>query len=178
MATKPKSTPPGISKLPIWSEANLMLFALLTGCHNYHPNLDWRSQSAMMSFWQILLWFNNSLWMSGCLLANCLVWVPSTLGWSQRGYFTRLISQSCEMRSESTSPPAPAMAILISNGVGERSLGMVTVFCHSDQAKVQPSVILLILVQQDTPELALVVMKIFTGSPYFPRSPVASPTLT
>ena len=30
------------------------------------------------------------------------------------------------------------MAILITNGVGKGSLGMVTIFCHSDQVKVEP----------------------------------------
>ena len=39
MITEPRGTPPGISMLPIQSETNLMLFALLTGCHNYHLNV-------------------------------------------------------------------------------------------------------------------------------------------
>ena len=37
------------------------------------------------------------------------------------------------------------MVILITNRVGQGSLGMVTVFFHSDQAKVEPSVALLTL---------------------------------
>ena len=54
-----RSTLPGISMLPIWSKANLTIIALLTGCHNHHPNHlnhkvppchpSWRLQSAMKS---------------------------------------------------------------------------------------------------------------------------------
>ena len=43
------------------------------------------------------------------------------------------------------------------------------VFCHSNQAKEEPLVTLLALVQQDSHELAMVVMEIFTNSPYFPH---------
>ena len=60
------------------------------------------------------------------------------------------------------------MAILITDGVGEGKLGMVTVFCCSDQAKVEPLVMLPTLVQQNLPEPAMVLMEIFTNSPYFP----------
>ena len=42
---------------------------------------------------------------------------------------------------------------------------MVTIFCHSDQAKVEPLVVLLTLIQQDLHEPAVVVVKIFTNSP-------------
>ena len=59
------------------------------------------------------------------------------------------------------------MAILITDGVGERKLGMVTIICHSDKAKVEPLVMLLTLIQWDSHEVAMVVMKIFTNSPYF-----------
>ena len=38
------------------------------------------------------------------------------------------------------------MAILVTDGVGKGMLGMVTVFCHSDQVKVDPLVMLLALV--------------------------------
>ena len=60
------------------------------------------------------------------------------------------------------------MAILITHGVCEEKLGMVTIFCCSNQAKVEPSVMLPTLLQQDSHEPAMVVMKIFTNSPYFP----------
>ena len=60
------------------------------------------------------------------------------------------------------------MVILITDGVGKGKPGMVTSFCHSDQMKVQPSVMLPTLIQWDSHEPAMVVMKIFTNSPYFP----------
>ena len=59
------------------------------------------------------------------------------------------------------------MAILITDGVGKGSLGMVTNFCHSDQAEVEPWVMLSTLVHWELHEPAVVVTKIFTNSPYF-----------
>ena len=57
------------------------------------------------------------------------------------------------------------MAILITDGVGKGNFGMVTIFCCSE---VEPSLTPLTLVQQDSHELAVVVIKIFTNSPYLP----------
>ena len=68
------------------------------------------------------------------------------------------------------------MAILITNGVGEGRLGTVTIFCHSDQAKVQPSVMLPTLFQ-DSHQLAIVVMKILTNLPYLPWGSFSLPFL-
>ena len=48
------------------------------------------------------------------------------------------------------------MNILITDGVGKRKLRMVTVFCHSDQARVEPSVVLLTLIQWDSHDLAII----------------------
>ena len=59
------------------------------------------------------------------------------------------------------------MAILSRDGIDKEKFGMVTILCNSDQAKVEPSVVLLTLVQWDSHEPAMVVMKIFTNSPYF-----------
>ena len=66
-----------------------------------------------------------------------------------------------KLRSEEVMP----MAILITDGVGDGKLGMLTVFCCCNQAEVEPSVVLLTLVQQNSHELAVVVMKIFTNLP-------------
>ena len=105
---------------------------------------------------------------------------PSTLHFCVvlGGLFTRLISPymwgqaRVDFITSSTkramSKEITPMAILITNGVGTGSLGMVTTFCHSDQAKVEPSVMLLTLIQYDLHKLAKVVMKIFTNLPYFP----------
>ena len=60
------------------------------------------------------------------------------------------------------------MAILVTNGVDKWSLGMVTIFCHSGQANVEPPAMFLTLLQWDSSELGIVAMKIFTNSPYFP----------
>ena len=48
------------------SKANLMPSTLLTGCHNYHPSISQWFLTLMMSSWQILLYCNFSLRMSGC----------------------------------------------------------------------------------------------------------------
>ena len=61
------------------------------------------------------------------------------------------------------------MAMLITNGVEEGSLGMVNTFHHHDQAKMESSEALSSLYQQDFPELSIVVVKIFTNSPYLPQ---------
>ena len=83
--------------------------------------------------------------------------------WGQAGVdFT--VCSGKKVRSKEIMP----MAILITDGVGEGKLGMVTIFCCSDHAKVEPSVMIPTLIQQDSHELAMVVMKIF-NSPYFPR---------
>ena len=47
------------------------------------------------------------------------------------------------VRSEEIMP----MAILVTDGVGEGKLGMVTLFCHSDKARVEPLVALPTLIQ-------------------------------
>ena len=61
-----------------------------------------------------------------------------------------------------------SMAILITDGVGEGKLGMMTIFCHSDLVKVEPSVMFLTLAQQYSHEPAVVVMNIFTSPTFFP----------
>ena len=80
------------------------------------------------------------------------------------------------------------MVVLRANGVEEGSLGMVTTFCCHDQAKVESSEVLSILHEQDSPELSVVVVKIFANSPYLPwgsssflfwdRTTLSSDTLT
>ena len=60
------------------------------------------------------------------------------------------------------------MVFLITDVVKEGSLGMVTTFCHHDQVKVEPLEALSTLVQRDSLEPCVVVVKIFTNSPYLP----------
>ena len=60
------------------------------------------------------------------------------------------------------------MAVLVTDGVEEGSLGMVTTFCHHDQAKVESSEVLSTLCQWVSPKPSIVVVKIFANSPYLP----------
>ena len=69
------------------------------------------------------------------------------------------------------------MAVLVTDRAEEESLDMVTTFCHYDQTKVEPSVALSILLQCDSPEPSIVVVKIFTNSPYLPWGPFSFPYL-
>ena len=68
------------------------------------------------------------------------------------------------------------MAVLIIDRVEEGSLGMVTTFCHHYMAKVELSEELSILCQLDSPELSIVVVKIFANSPDLPGGLTASST--
>ena len=57
------------------------------------------------------------------------------------------------------------LAMLVTDGIDKRKLGMITTLCKTDQAKVEPSDVLLALVQWDSPETGVVVGKVFTNSP-------------
>ena len=63
------------------------------------------------------------------------------------------------------SEEAIPMAILVIDGVGEGNLGMVTTFCHYDQAKVEASEAPSSLHQHDMPEPSVVVDRRHTNSP-------------
>ena len=69
------------------------------------------------------------------------------------------------------------MAHLVTDGVGEGFLEMVTFFCCSHQAKVQPLVVLSTIFQWDSPELGVMVVKIFTNSPCVPWRSLSLPYL-
>ena len=56
-------------------------------------------------------------------------------------------------------------------------LAMVTIFCCTDQTKLEPSVTLLTFFQWYSPELHMVVVKIFTNVPYFPWGSISFPYL-
>ena len=70
------------------------------------------------------------------------------------------------------------LAILVMDGVGERQLGMITVFCRFDQAKVGPLDAPSTLVQWDSPEPGVVVVKVFTNSPHLLWGSLTPPTQT
>ena len=63
------------------------------------------------------------------------------------------------------------LAIFITDRVGEGKLGMMTTFCRSDQAKVEPLDTLSALVQQDSPKPGVVAQQgllslLFLQSPF------------
>ena len=66
------------------------------------------------------------------------------------------------------SGEATPMVILITDGVQEVNLGMVTTFCHHDQAKMEASDALSALCQHDSPEPSVVVVRRYTNTPYIP----------
>ena len=60
-------------------------------------------------------------------------------------------------------------AILITDGVGERDLGMVTVFCHPNQATIEAYDALSTLHQQDSSVPSMVVVRKYSNTPYIPK---------
>ena len=61
------------------------------------------------------------------------------------------------------------MAILITDGVGEENLGMVTTFCHHDQTEMEASDALSALYQHDSPKPSVVVVRRYTNTSYIPQ---------
>ena len=68
------------------------------------------------------------------------------------------------------------MVILITDGVGERNLGMVTVFCCHDQNKMEASKALFMLHHCDYPEPSIVVIRRYTNTFTFFEEPLGSST--
>ena len=60
------------------------------------------------------------------------------------------------------------MEILVMDAVGGGNLGVVTTFCHHNQARVEASEALSALHQHDLPEPSVVVVRRYTNSPYIP----------
>ena len=69
------------------------------------------------------------------------------------------------------------MVVLVTDWVEEGSLGMVTTFCHHDQAKMEPSEVLSTLLHCDSPKLSIVEEKIFANAPYLPWQSFGFPYL-
>ena len=61
------------------------------------------------------------------------------------------------------------MAILITDSVGAGDLGMVMVFCHPNQAKIEACDALSTLHQCNLSEPSVVVVKRYSNTPYIPR---------
>ena len=60
-------------------------------------------------------------------------------------------------------------AILITNQVGGRDLGLVIVFCHPDQVRIEACDALSTLCQHNLSELRVVVVRRHSNTPYIPR---------
>ena len=60
------------------------------------------------------------------------------------------------------------MVILVTDGVGQGNLSMVTTFSHHDKTKVEASEAVSALHQCNSPEPSVVVVRRFTNSPYLP----------
>ena len=61
------------------------------------------------------------------------------------------------------------LEMLVMDTVVEGKQGLITAFCRTYQAKVEPSDALLMLVQCESAEPGVVVVKVFTNSPHLPR---------
>ena len=71
--------------------------------------------------------------------------------------------------SQTVSREANPTVILITSGVGEENLGMMTVFCYHDQNKMEAIYALSALCQCDSPEPSVVVVRRYTNIPYIPQ---------
>ena len=67
------------------------------------------------------------------------------------------------------SGEATNTVILITDRVGESDLGLVMVFCHPDQARMEACDALFALLQHDSSELSVVVVRRYSNTPNIPR---------
>ena len=67
------------------------------------------------------------------------------------------------------SGEATPVVILITAGVGEGNLGIVTTFCCDNQAKMEAFDALSTLHQCNSPEPSMVVVRRYTNAPYIPQ---------
>ena len=73
------------------------------------------------------------------------------------------------LTSQKTSGETTNKAILITTGVGKRDLGLVTVFCCCNQAKMEACDTLSTLHQCDSPEPSVVVVRRYSNTPCIPQ---------
>ena len=102
---------------------------------------------------------------------GCFACIASPNNWGK----TRvecLILTSIKRSGETTKS-----LIVLSNGVGERVLGMVTVLCHPNWAKREACDSLSTLCQCDLSKLSMLVLRRYSNTPYIPRWTSCSPYL-
>ena len=124
------------------------------------PSLLWLFlEKECPSLWELPLL--GTLWFR-LILERLFAHIASPDMWGGLGEFITCTGWKI---STGTTP----MAILITDGVGEGNLGMVTTFCHHDQAKMEAPDSLSALHQCDLPEPSMVVVRRYTNTPYIPQ---------
>ena len=86
--------------------------------------------------------------------------LTSSTMWRKAG--VKFITNNGQKRSGEAIP----MVVLVTDGVGEGNLGMVTTFCQHDQANVEATEVLSALHQCDSSEPSVVIVRRFTNSPF------------
>ena len=90
-------------------------------------------------------------------------WLTSPVLWGKAR--TDFITEAGRRAMSAENAP---LVILVMDDAGKGRLGMITIFCRSDQAKVEPLDTISTLVQWDSPMSGVVVVKVYTNSPYLP----------
>ena len=105
------------------------------------------------------------------MLEGLFTLVTSPVMWGQKGVNFVSSSGRWTMSNEIVS-----MVTLVTDRISEGNLGLTIIYCQSDQRKLEPSDMLSTLVQWDSPDPGIVVVKIFTNMPFSPRGILAPPT--
>ena len=166
--SKQGSTPPGVSILPIHLKTNLIMLpfipdATIKGYKKLGGDSSRSFFTSVVSRGEVEVYPWGSI--SGCLsfwiaLERLFAHLASPSMWKQAGVEFTLDS------GQKISGEIVPVAVLVTDKVEEGSLGMVTTFCHHDQAKVESSEALSTKCQWDSPKPSVVVVKIFANSPY------------
>ena len=114
------------------------------------PEGEWRSAHQLPILGTLQFWIVSE---------QLFTFLSSPSIWGQAR--VDVISSSGQKISDEIVP----MAVLITNGVEEGSLGMMVTFCHYAQAKVGSLEVISTLCQWESPKQSMVVVRIFTNSP-------------
>ena len=94
---------------------------------------------------------------------GCFVHIASPDRWGKTG--VEFVTLTDPMKSGGTTN----RVILITDGVEERDLGMVMVYCHHNQARIEACDALSTLNECNSSELSMVVVRRYSNTPYIPR---------
>ena len=132
----------------------------ITKCHDNivkDPTLLWLFPEEWMSVWELPLLGTLQF---KIILERLFAHIASPAIWGKA--WVQFITSNIQKISEEAIP----MAILVTDGVGEGNLGMVTTFCQHDQAKMEASNALSALHQGNLLEPSVVVVRQYTNTPY------------